>query len=261
MQSKNGLVPTTVIDKNGKRTTVHRRPSEQASAGTSKIPAPDIAQRPVDRGMALDVFHDAVIREYQLNPADFDDRIDLQSIMGIASRRSDEVLAVLHQALTNGSDHTTVMLDAVSSQQASDTVVSEVIAFAPCLRTGAVMLSAINGLREYGSAFPYMEDYTKATGRTREQVRGLLTVVSILGDEYPNGQEWESKGLPIEEITDNNHRWYARINNGPLLQYVLENPEHAERISEIILHRKTIDTTLIDSIIHSDAPSISDGLL
>lgn len=122
----------------------------------------------------------------------------------------------------------------------------------------------LNGLHYY-SQLPQTEDYSTADQQTQQQVHALLTVGHKLGEEQYDRLSTALNGgpetfeLPLEYV-DPNHG-SNKVAGDDLINLILEYPQRADQIADIIIERNTSDVALIRSIVTSSTPSLSNGTL
>ena len=236
---------------------------DKASQRSSSVPVPATQLPDVGIHVKIDRILQIIISEYSLNLNDDDDQKDIETIAWLLNDRSDEVIHALYQSLDNEGLVLNLMLDAVTSKSYSDAKVLETIAFAPAFRVSESMHGILNGLTEYEDIFPVMDDYSKSAGTVREHATTLITFTSALVEELPHlpAQLADYNYLPLQEVNTKDGSLALKISDDELVRYLLNNTEHAEQISQIVIQRKTTDLALIDSIVHSAAPSVSYGIL
>lgn len=119
----------------------------------------------------------------------------------------------------------------------------------------------LTGLHRY-SQLPEAEDYTTTSQRTQQQAKALLTVTSGLVAKQIeisryNVMDPRLKELPLEYPAGSG----VKLKGDALIKLVLAHPEQAERITETIIERWTGNADFISSILTSDSPAVSEGIL
>ena len=146
--------------------------------------------------------------------------------------------------------------------EASTSFVNEMLAFGPYLQTESRenASSAVKSLHRY-TQLPQMADYGSAPEEVQYRCRAILTVTEAL-DEY---HYYHGDGkLPLQYIlnTKNHKDSFMLLQGGDLIGLILEQPEHATAIADIIIERKTGDTDLIREILsQNDSKALNSGII
>lgn len=152
-------------------------------------------------------------------------------------------------------------------------LINEYVAYHPYLATNTPNIRFLTALRCYPQ-LPTLDDYSTATGGTRTQITALLTVKARLREEAlqrmkinSRGLRWPDfySGIPLstEKLKRPIHGQTRAtvISETDLVQLIVDHPDKAGQIGDLIIERGTVDVEYISSIINSAAPAVSGGRL
>lgn len=273
---KNNLVPTQIVNKNGVRTTVHKRDSTTMTKA-AELPVPGSALRSgagkltsVERTVMVDKLTTLFSRS-SYPPEIFGNSIDSYhpSVMPFREKLenySDELIGKLHKSAhsTDRSNGTFLLVDEDKSEEYLLTYLAlHGNDYERIFDTGRGysfnLPDAVNSLAAYRQ-LPYEhtdEYYQKATALT-----GVVTAIQY---KIPRESHWEdhseARYVTYTPNPENEEESLARIASDDIIELILERPERWTQIADIITERATTDTSLIRSIINSDTSSISEGTL
>jgi hypothetical protein len=113
------------------------------------------------------------------------------------------------------------------------------------------------GLHHY-QQLPQMDDYTTADAKTQEQVRAILTVTR-------QATRNEIDRIPAK---DNTAQYFGRFNHDgvklkddALIKLIMDYPQHADTIADLIRERGSADAGLIHDMITSGSSPLGSGTL
>jgi len=256
VKMKPGLSPAVTTDKNGKVTTVYRKPLS-GTESFSVIPAPTVTTEASTGHTAMATKLAATVHELLI----FDEDGQEDKLRGILAQYPEELINKLDDHFAreaNGS----YLLAIVINEGVGASAVNELLAFAPYFKTDDtnIATSMLRSLHQYGQ-LPSMPDYSLASEEVRNQCIALITVTEAL-DEY---QYIHGDGhLPIAYLLGNmeNGNDLMMLQGDDLIALVLEQPADASTIADIIIERKTGDAELIREIMNQyDSKALNSGIL
>lgn len=254
MTKKPGLIPTVTTDKNGKVTTVYTKPSGVPETN-SVIPAPSAPLgAPTGRTAVVSRVSSMVIEMLSLDGAHAD------RITPTLAGYSDELLAKIDNHFTNDSHGPYFTAMAIDKKE-TPSFIREMMTFGSRFQTDSTELAScmIRSLHRY-EQLPHMEDYSLAPKEVQAQCIAILTVTEALDDHA----YFNDVALPLKYTTstgemDND---YTLLQGEDLIGLILEHPDEADTIADIIIERQTSDTELIRSMISKDDSRVlNPGLL
>jgi hypothetical protein len=147
-------------------------------------------------------------------------------------------------------------------------LVNEAFAFAPLIRktlryvNSVKIASTIGAIHHYKPHLPDMEDYSDAPDSVKDQITALIIVADILEHEFVSvNHSLDDRRLPIVVTRDQHAGLCFLIDGDDLTRYVIDHPDKAQQIAAIVVERYTGDVSIIESILHADAPALSNGNL
>lgn len=294
---KNNLVPTSIMDKNGKQTTVHKRAS--ASQPSSKlagvVPAPPVAEKTI--GTPLPVVHRLSSGEVEEFVASYSSgrirrggkQVDTAAVFKSLSGLTQGLLWRVRQAGAIADPDIEAALDQLQSRVwhrwsatrnpekvAEENFRAYLLVAERLHRTYPELMKSIG----YGSA----TDLSKVVEyRDHKKGRVLLSAKEMTTEEevtpvaavaayalvcmYRNSDFYETKHLMLREYPDEEGRYIESlmISNKALDAYVRENPEMAVRLAEFVVDRglgdSNKDAKFAIEHFSLDAPALSSGHL
>lgn len=117
---------------------------------------------------------------------------------------------------------------------------------------------------------PQTEDFTTTDPSTQEQVSALLAVTTKLESEcyemiQNNPHDPRLKHLPFGytpgDKYEPNEDNAATITNSDIIQLILDHPDRANEIADLIIQRRTNDPQLLRDIIEPPATALGTGVL
>jgi hypothetical protein len=273
---KNNLVPTQIVNKNGVRTTVHKRDTG-ASSPAAALPAPDLSVSArigklsaVERATMVDelcALFESTHKKYK----PFSIGINPDDILAFRNRLAayrDEVISRLHanSQPQTGDNKAFLYVNKGASEEdlMNYLVLSEGnLSHERLFELGKGycfnLRDAVRSLHAYPQlTYECTEDYF-------QKVIALTGVVTAIQSEQPNERHWEShengRLITYTPAPRYGKEQLARLTSDDLIDLILEQPERWEQIADIVAARGTDDTILIRSVLDSETQSIRDGLL
>jgi hypothetical protein len=270
------LIATPIVNKNGVRTTVHKRDPTTTTKAT-ELPAPDLSRAPGTgklTAMERTAMVDDLASLFSLSsfpPEIYGNSIDSYHPLVMPFREklenySDELIGKLHKSSqsTDRSNGTFLLVDDDKSEEYLLTYLAlHGNDYERVFETGRGwsfnLPDAVNSLATYRQ-LPYEhtdEYYQKATA--------LTGVVAAIQHKIPKESHWEdhseARYLTYTPNPEDEEESLARITSDDIIELILERPERWTQIADIITERDTTDASLIRSIIDSDTSAISEGTL
>lgn len=249
LMAKN-LIPTKVVDKNGRLTTVHKR-GEEPTQVLSSIPAPIVS--PVidsDNEARIARIIDEIGESVSIESED-EVRWTLESY-------SPEFLVTVEAALQELETVTTAAL----LIQAGDPqhLVSEAITFLPQVK----MLGFYEAVRVvqslHGGFYPDLpkrDDYSIAEAQIQSQCVALLKVTLAMQQKTDD----RNTSMRMVDVGESNFDRVAIMSDQRMIALVLERPQDADLIVDTITNRRTGDFGVIHAVLNSEAIALSGGTL
>lgn len=250
MASRQHLVPTPTVDRNGKVTTVYRKLSPAQKGAPLPGPAPVAGRDKHWRKYAVNTLVD------YLSPSlyNVEHREDLKQSL---SAYSDELLEMLVGDGT-GLNHTdpdasptaaVVMSDLNSGRPENE--IREGLCFYPHIKEAAATAAAarqmVDSLHDYPQ-LPTTGDLSAEGEVVREQCIALLKVMCACWRSGSTGH-FRVDGMSFALVDDN------------LVGFVMEHPDKGDLIAGVITERGVADVKVLAEMIDSESPSLSGGTL
>lgn len=237
------LVPTRIVDRNGKQTTVHRKAAQQ-SGSEWKPPAVAVS---VPTGLSAEE------REQMITAIRYKASASIlrgQNMVGLERHLSgfdDDLLKSIRECQVNvPTGHARVngaIVDKCSSSE-----VREMIHFSPLVEDAhryTALMMIIRSLRHYPQ-LPEATEYSSAEEPVRAKAEALVKVLcEVFWGRGKGAFTGDGSTYPDDELID----------------LVVSSPEKAELIANFIVDRETTDVNLIRELVANDAVPLSDGVL
>jgi hypothetical protein len=238
------------MDKNGVMTKRWVKPSSPDTASALSIPPvqPPALISPLYGVSRSTLLHDLykAFNEYGDH-----DEYDIDEITEILKKSDDHTLRVATSFVMDegdfDSERVIVAADILGAFQNSSVSTNEILAYYDAFSShtsGTIREDAIVKLRKCAE-IPYAEDYSLVDEQTQAEVRRLLRAA---GDYYGDTYDPED---PSHNI----------ILGEKMRAFIRDNMDQIDRINAIMIERQTEDPALVKSIMQSDTPSISSGIL
>lgn len=274
MSNRSNLIPTPVVTKNGVLTTVHKKPAgAPLTAGT--IPAP-AATSPVTKLSARERrdIKAMVTNEVSKACEEWNPNWSWENLEESLNSYSDSVIVAIRDYLPTiptsfaGEEergsflYTLVKNDLV---RVSGSTVHEYIAYKSCFSRGTTassIMSYVSALHSYPQ-LPVMDSYADADGATTAKITALLSVTNNLNmrslqDIFLKAGEDQPDSVASLPVTYDPE---PRITDDSIVDLIVERPDLADEITDLIVTKKVRDGALIREMIESGTQSIRDGLL
>lgn len=264
MKSLRDLIPTRILDRNGKATTVHKKVDLNGTAKQFSAPPPLAA--PTNK-VDIELFQIVSDMNRMMYPADETpdfihnaETIISKTVTALNAYPEKLRKTILDYIKTETHEKTRGVLYWVQEGWTEATL-NEWFSCEEVLQdTQPDQL--LRGVHLYPQ-LPQIEDYTTADERTQEQVTALLAVTARLekekfARERANRDDPTLNDFPLETV---GYHQAVKLNNDGLIKLILDRPEQADQIAGIILERGTADAELIQEALVTDSPSLHHGVL
>lgn len=249
MTSKDHLTPTPIVDKNGKWTTVYRKLFGSKKKEATHVPAPSIAPTEPSFDRAPSIENLRLRAEAGLKEEGQIHR--MHQVMVEINKYPDDLLQRLNKAIDDDVPNMW-MIDRQIRAGLPHNEISESLYFLPRMKN-PLYIAAQKHLRSLHAykQLPPSDDYSKESEGVRKQCLALMTVAKsamyAVGEHnvFDGSEERTPYVLKDERLTD----------------LILEYTDRATEISNIVEDRETVDPDVIRSILSSDAPALSEGML
>jgi hypothetical protein len=270
----NNLVPTPIVNKNGVRTTVHKK-TNPASTATAILPAPGITTdsavlSPKGRIEIIKTIN-STVKEYQSlngwNPKKWsygDLGTTLHSCSDTAIIAIRDLLLTDPKGFLQREERDDFLFAlAQKDEKVSGTTVHEYVTYREHLKscTMPTKIKLIKGLHSY-TQLPAMENYSDAAPETKTSIIALLSVAkNLYRSDLIKDLLSPATNSTVSKAPVSSNDGPLRLTDNNLVALLIERPEAADEITIIITEKGISDGELIRDMIESDTPSIRDGLL
>lgn len=243
------LVPTPVVDRNGRTTTVYRRQSVAATE-SSIPPAPQTPVREVDEE-ALSIIADMM----DIDP---DNAVyGVHHVLGFYRKAFVEELVAL---ITQEDRVLASSMAALAINGENETFIRECNFFLPLLteRNHKHGVALVRSIRE--SSIDWSRDYSKASSGIKEQCLALMNTLDAVEEVIKDGSA--QIHYQVNRVGHHNKLEITPVlKNEALERAVTESPESAPEIIAVIRNYGTTDYQAIRAILDGAHPSVADGAL
>lgn len=160
---------------------------------------------------------------------------------------------LVEQATSNKLSHLTIVH---LSNSVDSTSMREAVCFYPHLTTKSTFFAKalLHSLRNYPQ-LPQLDDYSTADETTRKQCIAIMVATEIINSGV------DEQGEFINSATDESGNFLELIRDPALVDLLIERPDQATSIANLVIERKTTDTKLIKSVLEHDNPALANGIL
>ena len=240
------LVPTPIVDKNGRQTTVHRRSADQ-SASAKTMPAPAVS--PSKPSSDLSPYQRRQLAE----------GIDSAARVASGSGRSkelvqfvlysypDELLLRIEEIQRDKPEGIKLVNYLIMEGVGADEV-SEMIHFSPLMEKGIKLFVAQNILRSLHNYphLPSSKDYSKESPEVLAKAESIVRVKDAMFS-FIGVRMFMGMGSTIEDES--------------LITLAVDNADKSVLIAASMKARQTTDVELLREVLRSDSMPVSDGVL
>lgn len=243
MASGDHLVPTTVVDKNGRRTTVHKKvPGTSKMVSLPHVAAPSAAvsdkKRQRDRIRALlDAWPDYA-----------KDSLKGSNVRTLLMKCSTDSLERLEHTRVNDPG-TFIKLGYMASDGCSEADISEAMYFFPEVRSSTYFIARriMASLHEYRE-LPCTQYLSSEDEDVRSQRAALIRVIEALIDG-DHGEAFYDRQPPFI------------IRDSKLVEFTIEHSDRSDLIAGLVRDRGATDVNVLAQLLESESPALGTGLL
>lgn len=268
--TKNPLLPTTIVNKNGVTTTVHKRVDTSGKTTPVTIPSP-AAKLPIAEGLAdAEATVGAALITVQ-SYEDFDHDIgDFRVLERLLARWEPSVTRAYAKVIDENPNH------------GYDELVASVLHNNHNPSEASYLLIAAQEDTKPDTDWSRFEGGTFAYALAKETYLGITSLSEEYGFELPE-LPFEAEDQKLVEIfkalavvtyavyhSDTqkglvsitmNEGEAVTLNNNELIELIISRPEDAHRISRIVVDRDNPDATLIEEMLDAEVPALRDGMI
>lgn len=243
MASRGNLIPTTVVDKNGRRTTVHKK-----APGTSKVASlPPVAAltSTVSEKERRNSLTETLLSAW---PAYDSDSLKGSNARAFLRDCSMESLEGLEHTRVNHPGTFTKM-GYMASDGYSEAEVREAMYFYPQMRGSSYFTARriMASLHEYRE-LPYTQDLSSEDEAVRAQCTALIRVIeSLIDGDHEDAFHDRQPPFMIRDLG--------------LVEFTVEHPDRADLIAGFVRDRGAADVNVLTELLESESPSLGSGLL
>lgn len=241
MADRSNLIPTEIVDKNGRRTVVHRKPLPVASR-VDLFPRPSVPGYPEEKRHEMIREIKAAIEGEGATAS----RIAMVTLNQLYDGLLDRLLAVYQERPSNLWRITNLL-----GSGAGAGFISEALLFYPELSrcdsfTAVNMMRSLHGYRQ----LPVSDDYSQEPHPVPEQALALLRVMDCVDREIGGGVFRDHPAFKYVLMDDR------------ITDVVVMNYDQVDRIIGLITDRHSVDAEMISNVLESGtAYSLQSGSL
>jgi hypothetical protein len=247
----NNLFPTPIVDKNGRQTTVYRKP-ERPLEPLRQFPSVSAPEKVTASTSFKDDWELRGKMIFDISTTAHDDlRVgSAPNIIARHIRRFDDDVLERVRECQKKSPAAARRVNARLVELSESNEVSEVAHFAPLISEDILDNSARSMIQSlhYYPQLPKSKDYSQESPEVRSQAEALMRVIDTAIDHGIcgwNGVHVESLVIKVEGFTE----------------MVIENKDRVEVIIDFMRDRGLIDVGAIREILSTDVPALSRGVL
>lgn len=247
----NNLVPKVITDRNGVTTTRWTKPDQSPSLKALPQVQPLLPASPLAGVNRTTLLHD-LYAGFERHGDDNEDYFD--DICKKLKSLPDHSLRIITSFIVHDGDYdgskVVYAAEVLMVYEGSTTDINEILHYFDAFSDGTSNLlreEAISKLKKCVE-IPYAEDYTLVEATTQTEIRRLL---KLAGDYY--GATYDPD--------DSNHNIIVGEKMRSMIRDNQHDEERLEQINALMIERQTEDHELILSILDSDTPAISSGLI
>ena len=248
----NPLVPTPVVDKNGRLTTVYKR-QEVSGRDGSVLPSPVVTEL---KRAKQDIISGIVEEMREMNLCWNDDEIE--SITHTLNGYAIASLLMVEDALQKDAESASLVGLLIQAEEEQE-FVSEALLYMPQMGYKGFWDAArqVKTLHGYYPTLPPCDDYSKADEYVQQQCAALLKVTAAVDTMARDGNQT----MKMTAVGNKNLDRVAILSDSRLIEYVIDHPQSADQIVALIADRGVSDYRVIHSVLHSESVALSSGML
>lgn len=258
---KENMVPTQIVNRNGVRTTVYRKPGREGTL-TNSIPAPAPAQpqpQPFSRWELLDSLS-LKLREVCRSHYNGSLDVDQQRIERTINGFQDATLQRLHEflstpAVSRSSSPPSVVAHAVARGE-SERLISDAMNFLPWVGK----LSLIHTLRIYPQLVHRLPVETIEQGSaTFRRVTALLQTADFIRQTHESNWSEDQEEAPYDVTKEYGVPVHV-LKDSRLVDLILDRYEDEQRLTAVIAEHKSANYEVIAAALEN-GPALGSGTL
>lgn len=245
------LVPTPVVDKNGRLTTVHKH-GTVAGRRAASFPAPHVPAVPLpSREDIISGIMDQ-IREMDFIFSEY----EAKEIRSYLEERTPEFLSKAGAVFR--SPKSAVIAGKLIRGLETPTLINEAVLYMPQMEYRGFWetVHLIKTLHGYYPGLPKADDYSEVDQSVQDRCLALLKVTCAARHM---GQT--DKALKATTVGRNNRDRAYVLRDERLISLLLEQPQRADEIVRIIAERGTAEFGVIHAVLNAESVALSDGTL
>lgn len=247
MTARENLNPTTVVDKNGRVTTVYRKP--QAAPGRTSIP--QVKSPSMTAARRKEMIGELALR-YETTKSGPG---GIRNLTKVLKTYPDELLERLEGMRVTNSPAQWIAKASVADGE-FPAAINERLTFYPEVghlnyRGLRMRVAALHDIPQ----LPESDDFTKESDEVVAQCRALLVVIDacnragLYGEYHDDPSDTMLRDDRVIELDD------------LLVDFVIAHPDHSVEIANFIRERKAIDLDLLTELVEGDARALGSGAL
>lgn len=250
MTNHQDLTPTTITDKNGKITTVHKKPQQKNNASTP-LPSPSLPRHKSMTDLRSSVTERIAELYNQNHQSAFDYRPYLAKEI---QQYPEQTLRTIDHALQTDNDLAQGIAESIVHGE-SMTVLKETLHYYQKTESENYWRTAseVRALEHY-TAIDTLSDLTAVDEDTQKSCIALMTFPRLI-DNLP------ATPSPFLDYIADEHYDRRIIKDDDLATLIAQRPDDTERIAEIVLQRGTTDAPTINGLLDGALPALADGHL
>jgi len=244
MKNNHELIPAIITDKNGKITTVYKKP--QNTTVTMPLPSPSLPQHKSINDVRTAVIERVAELYNMTHESGFDYRPSLAK--GV-QRYLEETLHIVDLALRKDGDLAQGVAKSIVHGE-SELIVKESIHYYEKTNSDNYWrtVSEVRALRHYTAVNIHM-DLTEVDSNIQKSCIALMRFPPLI-DVFPRS--------PFLNYSESDHYF---INNDDLATLITQRPDDIEKIAEIVLQYGTSDAAAINGLLDGALPALAEGHL
>lgn len=264
--SNNPLVPTQIVNKNGVLTTVHKKVDLGSGVRAMQLPVPALKLK-ADPEARVRIANALSRADGRHNYAQYGVS-NMESLEYRLDKYTPEVIAAYDKAITEhpGEGFEGLLVSALhkrvspqkagfllfiaqhDDEQESDWDPDEQYSY-----SYEHALEIYNGIKSLKGEFDFDTD-DDVYGSDDEHSVNVISALIAVTNKVHNADDG---GIVYVALPDYGYT----LNNDSLIQLIVRRPEDADRIAEIVIARKNPEAAVIEEVLDSEVPALSDGLI
>lgn len=268
MPTNPSLVPTPIVDRNGKPTTVHRKPQQPASGEIPPAPSPaavgDSREAVVER---VAFFISEMLRADNESDVDtdswlidmYDEELRPDEVQSKLELYTTEFLQDMEQRIRQCGDDAIGIAEQLAYGESAQTIRESIYFYDQISGSDYRRVSAhVESLRLHNVA-PLINDLTHGDEKSQATLLAAFKVYAAIDDVF--GDPMAALEHPLKpHHTTVTGEVVARMDDA-LINLIRERPEDGDRMVEIVTRHRTADPQTIRGMLNGFVISLVDGSL